>query len=148
MATSEGTTLGSTAVASSHTSRRVRLRVVGWPDHCRVYPVRQSVHPAVCFVSSLSPLRGVQPKSATAGPIRPSYERFERRPIRHVDDPIQEGEGVEQHGPDVLVPSPRETGCQIEIVREGHEARDGGGPGVVDEIKSLGDGESIDAGVQ
>ena len=38
--------------------------------------------------------------------------------------------------------------CQVKIVREGHEAGDGGGPGVVDEIEPLGDGESVDAGVQ
>ena len=77
-----------------------------------------------------------------------AYECFERRPVLHGDDPVQKGKGLEQHSPHVLVPLRGESGCQLKIVREGHEACDGGGPGVVDEIEPLGGGESIDAGVQ
>ena len=98
--------------------------------------------PRSCFVSSLSPVAAPNPsRDGRTDPT--SYERFERRSILDGDDPVQEGEGIEQHGPDILISLRCEAGGQVKIVREGHEAGDCGRPGVVDEIESFG-GERVD----
>src|SRR6476659_7565594 len=57
--------------------------------------------------------------------------------MRRIDDAVEEGQGIDQHGPDILISFRYEAAGQVKIRRQRHQAGDCGRPGVVDQIESF-----------
>jgi len=65
--------------------------------------------------------------------------------MRRIDDAVEEGQGIDQHGPNVLISFRGEAAGQIQIGRQRHQAGDCGRPGVVDQIESFDRRECVQA---
>src|SRR6185437_5978137 len=74
-----------------------------------------------------------------------AHKGFEDSPIFRGDDPVQEGERIQQHRPDVLISLALEMLGELEVFRKCRKPSDCGGPGVTDKGEPFDGRQTIEA---